>query len=179
MQWLLERCCYSIQDLSGKNNRRSLNVDLCLLIIYTVLSFFNAALVWVPQAVLNKFKIMSSGSPPTLIVIIINFIVLFRLNISLYIKAKNNMEAELHKLRVQRQVVTELSINTWRIRMWIVVIGYIIDLVVGILCIIYGAQIYSSLSMIVIISIIETFFNNLLDNYEMRYMAVPKVYKRV
>lgn len=179
MQWILEKCCYNIQDLSGNNNRRPLNADLCLLIVYTAFSLFNAILVWIPQPILNKWGIMSGGTPPTLIIIIINFIVLVRLNISLYIKAKGNMEAELQKLYIQRQVITELSINTWRIRMWIVSVGYFMDLIVGIVCIIYGAQTYSSLSVIVIISIIETFLNNLIDNYEIRYMAVPKVYKRV
>lgn len=177
MQYILKKLSYEIINTSGNNNKYACIVDWILLIIYSSISLFNAIKIWLPNNVIIFFN-LSTGNIPSLAIIVINIIVLIRINLSLYIKSKNNMKKELQKMKDTRKVASLINISTWDKRMQIVVWGYIIDAVVALFNIFYGTTVSGSLSVIVIIAIIETFINNTIDNLEIRYEAIPIIYKK-
>lgn len=176
MQWILKRFCYDIKDYSGNNHKKALRADMLFSVIYTVVSLFNAVKAWIPDVILSKYGFSTGDTDLTWIIIGINLIILFRLNIDLYIRFQDNIKNALDKIKAQNQVANELMIKAWEIKKTILIIGYVIDALIIMLCQIYGQILYNSLSIVIIVSVLETFFYDLLNNYEVRYRAVARIY---
>lgn len=183
MQWVLKILCYEIGNNKGDNYRKECSMDMLLMIAYAFVSLWNAVKGFLPAFILTKIGIPvgsnPTGSTPSMSVVIINIFVLIRLNIGFYIKLKEGIKIKMKELSQERVIVNDLMIGTWIIRMAIIVVGYIIDTVILVYCCVYNSQVATSLAWVIVVTIIETLFNNIIDNLVIRYEAVPKVYKSI
>lgn len=169
-KWVLKKFSYDIENQDGNKNKWPYISDLVFLIIYSVISLYNALIMILQNIVLNN-----SVAPSSIITIFLNIIVLVRLNISIYIKKKESIYITEEKLSKQG-IVKKINIKVWQRRLGIIYIGYVIVIVISIFYICYGSVVSKSLGFIGIIAIIETFINSFLDNLTARYEAVPEVY---
>lgn len=178
MQWILQKFDYDIKNPKGDCNRWPCIVDIIFLILYTIISIFNTIIPILPEkAILFLGKIPSTL--PTFSIIVINIIILFRINLCLYIKNKDNLKRELERLRRERIVATKIIINTWRNRFVFLMVGYVADALITLYYIFYGSSVAESLVLITVIAVIETLINDFVDNLEIMYEAVPNVYRKV
>lgn len=176
MRWILKKFCYKNINETENISKFSYYVDIILLIIYIGVSLFNAIIIFIPQSIKVYLNISQMGSVPSTSVIFINIIVLLRINVKLCIKRAKNINNELTKLRESGMVVTVLNIPTWEKRKSILGIGYIVDAIIVLFNLFYGTVVINSFSWIVIISLIETFIDNFIEDAAARYEAVPEVY---
>lgn len=190
MRWLLQLYKYEVNDLAEKRNKRINNLDCILCIMYAVLSLVNA--VWGASALRLFFKIEDISNPmliipmifseenfpaiKTILLLIINIIILFRLNIKLYIRRNEAKEqALLEILSYNYKEVNEVITKTWDMRIQLIKYVYLMDIVVILMNMYYKTSIETSLSLIVIIPIIVTLLNNLTDIAENKFSAKANI----
>lgn len=175
MRWILEKCSYDIKCPNGDNNKMNCNFDLVALLAYSVLSICNV--INLPDSILQIVGISSSGGIPSIITIILNLIVILKLGIGLKIKRLDNKRKATKEYNAPGDVATELIINAWNVRKWILWCGYMIDGVTGVMYFFHRQSDF--LVIIVWVTVVETFINGLIENCVIRYEAVPKVFARV
>lgn len=173
-KWILTKFSYEIKNLAGSKHKWSYKADLAFLLIYTVISLYNALTMLFPNTTLSNIQ----GTSPSLFMVILNIIVLVRLNISIYIKKKESINSTINDL-LNKGVVKKIDIKAWQSRLGIIYIGYVIDIVISIYYFFYGKVVSESLAVIGIIAILETFLNSFLDNVTARYEAVPEVFMKI
>lgn len=176
MRWLLEKYNYKIGNEEGKNNRFANIIDCIFCVVYAVISLFNAFMGINTMAIFdtnNQGDIMSTIR--TVLLIVINIIVLLRLNIKLYIKGKETAESALKEFcdADTGLNIPDININTWNKRIQFIKYVYVIDAVIIIMNFIYKSTIETSLSTIVFLPILVTLFNNIIDIAENMYQATP------
>lgn len=172
-KWILAKFSYEVKNTIGNKHKWSYIFDFVLLIFYTSVSLYNAFVILFPSKVL----VNNSGGVPSFSVLVLNFIILLRLNISIHIKKEENVNAALKKWNYS--IIKEVDIKTWFSRLAIIYVGYIVDVIITIYYFAYGQVVSDSLAVIGIVAIIETFINSFLDNLIARYEAVPDVFIKV
>lgn len=173
-KWILTRFSYEVCNQVGNKHKWSYISDLMFLFIYSGFSLYNALIMVFPTSTLTN----SNGVSPSGITIILNIIILVRLNISIYIKKKESINITEEKL-LKQGIVKKLDMKAWQYRLWIIYIGYVIAVIISIYYLCYGSVVSTSLGVIGIVAIIETFLNSFLDNLTARYEAVPEVYIKI
>ncbi|MCI8798546.1 hypothetical protein NSB25_13830 [Acetatifactor muris] len=173
-KWILTKFSYEVKNTAGNKHKWSYKSDLVFLYIYTGCSLYNAVMMLFPNAALAN----SPGASPSLLVVILNIIVLVRLNISIYIKKKESINATVNTL-LNKGVIKKIDIKAWQSRLGIIYIGYAIDIVISVYYFFYGQAVSESLAVIGIIAIMETFINSFLDNLVARYEAIPEVFMKI
>lgn len=173
-KWILTRLSYEVKNQVGDKHKWTYLSDLFVLIVYSGLSLYNALAMIFPNLILTT----DYNSSPSKIAIILNIFILIRLNISIYIKKKENISVTEDKLS-KDEIIKKIEIKVWQYRLGIVYAGYIMAAVISLFYICYGEIVSKSLGFIGIIVIVETFINSFLDNLTARYEAIPEIYTKI
>lgn len=131
-------------------------------------------------AIWNNGKINVAGVT-TLLLMVVNIIVLLRINISLYIQG-SLMECEIKMELSQKQkpIIDKIKIAAIDKRISLIKNCYYIDGTIYVLNLIFrGNKIGPSLCIIVFLSIVMTLFNNIIDISKTKYMAKERVFFEV
>lgn len=124
---ILEKFSYEAKNTLGNKHELSYKSDSAVLAAYTVISLYNALTMIFPVLAISG----STGGAPSWITIILNVVVLIRLNIGTYIKKKECEDNASDELR-GKGIVNKIDIKTWQIRLGIIIAGYIIDILIAI-----------------------------------------------
>ena len=174
MQKILLWFGYDIYDVNATKNKKINNLDYVLCIIYAFISLINA--IWGMDSLslvkLNndaEFRI-TQDSLKALFLMIINGIILVRMNLKLYIECKDKEFMASNKLNERQRQCAIIKIKAIDKRMQLIYYCYIIDLIILIMNTMYSG-INSSLATLIFIPIIITLVNNFIDIAKNKYNA--------
>ena len=180
MRKILRWLGYEIPDHKVKKNKIINNADYVLCIVYAIISFINA--VWGMDS-LNLGQINSNGgfditkdTLKTIFLMIINCIILIRMNIRLYIECKDKELSASKGLNEQQQQCTTIRIKALDHRIHFIFYCYLIDLLILLMNIIFiPNNIRSSLAILIFVPILVTLGNNFIDIAKNKYNAEEKI----
>lgn len=181
MQWLLKKYNYRVNNKQGNTNELFNIIDCILCLIYAVISIINAINGIDSMQLYSNNNSASSNAytttiMETILLLIINIVILLRLNIKLYLKSRNDKEKALGELvNSKYKKVTSIVIKTWDKRIQLIKYVYLADFIIIVMNIYYKSSIETSLSLIVILPIIVTLLNNLIDIAENKFCAEAEV----
>ncbi len=186
---ILKKIAYIVKDEEGKNNKIANNFDYALVHIYAIISMFNAITsigttkLFVTTSEIDKlqgFQAVWDEYLPvikTILLLIVNAIILVRLNIKLYIKEQNIEKEAIMNVLFEKSVdVVKVVVIPLRRRMQLIKYVYVIDIVIILMNVYYKSSIETSLSLIVILPIFVTWVNNLIEIAENKFSAEPIVH---
>ena len=176
---------YTIKNEEGTNNKLVNDFDYALTSVYVVISLVNVCSgignltlvgresmeINANQGVLGDEQIIR-----TILLLCINIIILLRLNIKLYIKQKKlEDDAIMNMCMSNNNDVKKIEVEALRKRINTLKLIYVIDIVIFIMNMVYGASIETSLSVIVAAPILVTGWDNFIDIAEDKYLAKPNL----
>ncbi len=177
MRYVLQRYYkYNITNPYEISNKIPNNIDYVLCVIYMCISLFNAISGIGTMHLFTETEVIDFSVVKTLLLIIVNMVVLFRLNLRLYIKRNQAKEKALKAIFYDDiNNVTKILTDPLDKRIQLIKYVYLIDFVIIVMNICYKSTIETSLSTIVILPIVITFWNNIIDIAEHKYSAEAKV----
>lgn len=180
MRKILKYAGYKLEECGDVKNRKTNNVDCFLCIVYAIISLVNAVMG------MNSLKLvvwnatgqakMNINSIKTILLILVNAIVLIRLNIKLYVEGKDKeLDIEKEMDEGQKDLLT-IKIETLDKRIQMIYHCYVVDLVIFIINVCFLKNgIESSISILIILPIVITLYNNLIDIGKRKYNVGEKV----
>ncbi len=179
MRKILEHMGYETRGSGEARNKKLNNADCIFCIFYMVSSLANALM---GAGALNLIKTVdehvevSDDLPRTLLLISVNAIILFRLNIRLYIECKDKEMEIAGNLDESKKDIVTIKIKALDKRLSYLKYGYVIVGLIFLINIIFIKNgIESSLSVVIIIPILLTFYNNMIDIGKNKYDLKEKI----
>lgn len=171
---------YEISDTKVKKNKGANNFDYFLCVVYAVISLINA--VWgindLSLGMFNKdgkFHITIEALR-TISLMIINGIVLVRMNIKLYIECKKKEDLASEELDMQQKQCATVKIRAIDKRMQFIFYCYVVDALILLMNIFFIHNgIGNSLATWIIIPILMTLGNDFIDIAKNKYGAEEKI----
>jgi len=179
MRKILEHMGYETRGRGGVRNKKLNNMDCFFCIAYMASSLVNALM---GVGALNLIKKvdehleLSEDLPKTLLLICVNAIILFRLNIRLYIECKDKEMEIAENIGASKKNIVNIKIKALDTRLSYLKYGYVIVGLIFLINIIFIKNgIESSLSVVIIIPILLTFYNNMIDIGKNKYDLKEKI----
>lgn len=179
MHKILKHIGYEVCDKSEAHNKKLNHIDYFFCLVYMVISLINAlmgvgALKLVE--VVDEHFTLNNASMKTFLLILINAVVLIRLNIRLYIECKDKELKAQNELEDSQKDCVKIRIKALDKRLAFLRYCYYADIIIFLINIIFVKNgIESSLSVIIILPIILTFCNNMIDIAKNKYFADEKI----
>lgn len=188
MKRILRFFKYKIHDETGNVNKKANDWDYFLCWLYAIISLYNAISGIGTMKLFAEFDLSRGiegivASPnfnsvvKTILLLVINLIILIRLNIKCYIKKCESKENALMNYNNDDSIrgVLEIITQTWDRRIQLLKYIYLMDVVIIVMNFYFRASVETSLAWLVILPIFVTLLNNLLDIAENKYSAEPGV----
>lgn len=170
---------YTINDSLRAHNKTHNIIDYCLCWMYAVISMANAIL-GIKELNMNVYEInngkinINLQGIETILLLIVNFIILFRLNIKLAILRKD-LEQQIRIEEIAESNIIKINIHAIDKRIKYIHYSYIVECVIFIMNIIYKKEIETSLAVLVILPIFLTLYNDITDVEKNRCDAKEKI----
>lgn len=171
---------YEIPDVKVKKNRGINNFDYFLCVVYAVISLINA--VWgINNLSLGTLKGngkfgITVDALRTIFLMVVNGIVLVRMNIKLYIECKEKESLASSGLDEQQKQCATVKIRAIDKRIQFIFYCYVVDILVLLMNIFFIHNgIANSLAAWIVIPIFVTLGNNFVDIAKNKYAAEEKI----